>query len=432
MKNLLFIVFTLVFTLSCKKKGADWIQNIPIGEDAELIKELAEMTNPCNDPNNYIPDADNPKNTSLKIVKINVHVMQNSEGQGNLAGEWGRKYIKEIILSSNGDLLRNGKMKLPIGNNTPVIPARFAYELWPTTYIPGDDGIYYHQDDELYFNINRGKEKNIFKRDIFEKYGIQKDSVLNIFVQDVHLDSLESATFDPKSNGVAFPTWVKVANWYDAVRDTTYKNNRIQLPKKYVPPKLLNHEIGHVFNLRHAWRKDYCDDTPEHKNCWSQGPPPCDKVSNNIMDYNAHMNALTPCQLGRVHMSMLTNKKKRALLRKQWCDLNIHKNKVIKTDVTWNSCKTVQGHIIIEPGARLIIRCKTSMPNDSEILIKPGAELVLQGAHLYNDCEGQWLGIRVLKDGKRVGKVSYIGNLNQVEHCKYPISLEEGLDLSRS
>jgi len=424
MKKLLILVITLAFALSCKKKGNDWVQTIPIGDDMALIKELADMTNPCKDPVNYIPDGEIPKNTSLKIVKINVHVIQNAEGKGNLAGEWGKKYIRNVILTANGDLLGNNKMRLPLGNNTPVIPTRFAYELWPTTYIPGDDGIYYHQDEDLYYNINRGKEKNIFDRKIFDKYGIQKDSVLNIFVQDVHLDSLKSASFDPKSNGVAFPSWVKVANWYDAVRDTLYINNELHLPLKYVPAKLLNHEIGHVFNLRHAWRKDYCDDTPKHANCWSSGPPPCDQVSNNIMDYNANMSALTPCQLGRVHMSMMTNEKKRALLRKQWCDLNVYYNKVIKDDVTWNDCKTVQGHIIIEPGARLVIRCETSMPNNSEILVKPGGELVLQGAHLYNDCADQWLGIRALQEGKRVGKVSYIGNLNKVEHSIHPITLE--------
>ena len=423
MKNLLILVITLAFALSCKKKGDDWVQNIPIGENLALIQELAEMTNPCNDSQNYIPDVDYPKTTSLKIVKVNVHIMQNSEGKGNLAGEWGKKYVRDILSSANGDLISNNKMKLPLGNNIPVIPARFIYKLYPTTYIPGDDGIYYHQDDEFYYNINRGKEKNIFKKDIFEKYGIQKDSVLNIFVQDVHLDSLNSASFDPKSNGVAFSTWVKAANWYDAIRDTLYANNKIQLPLKYVPPKLLNHEIGHVFNLRHAWRNHQCDDTPEHKNCRSKGAPPCDYVSNNIMDYNAHMSAFTPCQIGRVHMSMMKNEKKRALLVKDWCELNVYKNAVIKDAITWNSCKTVQGHIIIESGARLVIRCKTSMPNDSEILIKPGGELVLQGAHLYNDCKGQWLGIRALQDGNRVGKVSYIGNLNQVEHSVHPISL---------
>jgi hypothetical protein len=424
MKNLLILVISLAFTFSCKKTGSVWVQTIPVGNNEALIAELADMTNPCNDSSNYIPDENNPSSTPLKRVKINVHVMQNAEGKGNLAGDWGKKYVEAIILSANGNLISNSKMRHPPGNNIPVIPARFVYKLWPTTYIPGDDGIYYHQDDELYFNINRGKEKNIFKREIFEKYGIQKDSVLNIFVQDVHLDSLNSSSFDPKYNGVAFSTWVKVANWYDAVRDTIYNNNVPSLPRKYVPPKLLNHEIGHVFNLRHAWRKDFCDDTPVHINCWSQGPPPCDYVSNNIMDYNSHMSALTPCQLGRVHMSMMTNEKKRALLIKDWCEVDELKNAVINKNTTWNDCKNIHGNIIIEPGARLVIRCKTAMPNRSKIVVKPGGELVLQGAHLYNDCGNEWLGIRSLKNGARLGKVSYIGNLNKVEHSKYPIALE--------
>ncbi len=429
--NQRYIVFLLLIscsvTFSCKKKSdSNWLNFIPIGEEIELIEELASMTNPCRDAENYIPDPDHPKHTSYKRVKVNFHIIRNAEGKGNLSEKVGRKYVQEVLISANEGLSENSKMRLPAGNDTEVLSARYKYELWPTSYIPNDDGIYFHNDDEHYFNINRGKKKNIFKRDVYEKYGIQKDSVLNVFVQDVHLDSIASKSFTARANGVAFSTWVKVALWHEALRDTVYQNGKAVVPGKYNPPKLLNHEIGHVFGLAHAWGRDNCEDTPEHPNCWAlTGVPPCHEISNNIMDYNAHMSALTPCQIGRVHKSILTNPIKRALVIKDWCKLNPYKNFNIKEEITWNSCKTVQGNIIIENGGRLVIRCKTSMPNGSEIVVHPQGELVLQGAHLYNDCDGQWNGIKVLSEGKVSGKVSYIGKATVIEHSKNNIQLEK-------
>ncbi len=426
MRKILLLVSIFAFFFACnKQKGDRWLSVIPVGDQPSLIQELAEMTNPCNNQENYIPDLDHMDHTSYKIIKVNVHIIQNAEGKGNLEGEWGKKYIRQVLQSAKDNLKKNQKMRLPVGNNTPNIPARITYQLWPTSYIPGDDGIYFHRDEEMYYNINRGKDKNIFDRKLFEKYGIQKDTVLNIFVQDVHLDSLKSKDFDPKSNGVAFGTWIKAANWYDSVRDTVYRDGKVHLPRKYMPPKLLNHEVGHVFSLAHAWRRDNCDDTPEHSNCWnSTGRPPCEVASNNIMDYNANASALSPCQLGRMHKSMLTNKTKRALLVKDWCELNTKLTINIEDDITWNSCKTIQGNIIVKNGARLIIRCMTSMPNNSEIVVHPGGELVLQGAHLYNDCDGKWNGIKVLQEGKEAGKVVYLGANNKIEHCKHPIEFE--------
>ena len=62
-------------------------------------------------------------------------------------------------------LIRNSKMRLPVGNNTPVIPEmRYQYLLTPHPDIPNDDGIYFHYDDELYAANNHGKDKNIFRK----------------------------------------------------------------------------------------------------------------------------------------------------------------------------------------------------------------------------------------------------------------------------
>ncbi len=425
-RNILAFCILVFLLSSCKEKvKAVWISEIPEGDNAELTAELAELTNPCYKSENYIPDLEHLDHTSLKRIKCNFHVIRNSKGERNFSEKEGVKFIKDMVLSANGSYFRNDKMKLPVGNDTPVITGRFGMDIWPTDYIPNDDGIYFHDDDEFYYVINRGPEKNIFKRDVFEKYGIQKDSVVNIFIQDLHIDSLNSTSYKPSSNGVAFATWIKAGLWYYSANKTSYdKNGKAVQPLYYRPAKQLCHEMGHVFGLAHAWGRDNCEDTPTHSNCWSdKGFGPCKVASNNIMDYNANMSALTPCQVGRVHMTALTRSNKRNLLIKDWCKLNDFKSINIKKDFIWNSCKTLQGNLTIHDGARLVMRCETSLANGATITVHPGGELVLQGARLYNDCEGQWEGIKVLHKGKQKGKVTYLGNANIIEDCKHEINI---------
>ena len=94
------------------------------------------MTNPCRKSENYVPDMDYLNHTSLKRIKVNFHVIRNSKGERNFTEEQGVKYIKDMVLSANGGVYTNYKMKLPVGNNTPVITGRYGYEIWPTDYIP--------------------------------------------------------------------------------------------------------------------------------------------------------------------------------------------------------------------------------------------------------------------------------------------------------
>ncbi len=426
LKKVLTFLLLAVLTSSCQNKlKSGYISSIPNGDNPLLVAELAELTRPCRDSENYIPDMDHLDHTSLKKIKVNFHVIRDRNGKGNFSEEIGRKFIKETILEVNKRIYKNAKMQLPVGNNTPVITGRYGLDLWPTTYIPGDDGIYFHNDDEYCYVINQGPDKNIFDRSVFEKYGIQKDSVVNVFLQDIHRDSIASKTYKPSTNGVAFSSWIKGGLWYYSIQDTVYKNGVATVPLKYRPSVQLHHEMGHVFGLAHAWRKDNCDDTPTHDNCFSsKGSGPCKVASNNVMDYNAKMGALTPCQIGRVHMTALTRPKKQKLLIKDWCELNDFKSITIEKDFIWNSCKTLQGNLTIKNGARLVMRCKTSLPKGATITVHPEGELVLQGAHLYNDCDDTWAGIKVLSKGKMSGKVTYLGKGNVIEDCKNQPSFE--------
>ncbi|MDG2417518.1 MAG: M43 family zinc metalloprotease, partial [Saprospiraceae bacterium] len=264
---------------------------------------------------------------------------------------------------------------------------------------------------------------NIYSKDVYKKYGIKKDSIMNIFLMGFHVDSVASKTYKMSSNGVAFGKWTKIASWYYFMDATKWETaEEIPFLDHWNSQRLLNHELGHCLGLRHSWgRNDGCDDTPAHSNCWNytQNGSDCDSlVSNNIMDYNAHAGAWTPCQIATVHYN-LSNKKYRvrSLLKKTWCHYDTSKTIRIQKgeDINWNSAKDLEGDIIIEDGGSLTIRCRVSIPPNGRIIVKSQAKLILDGATLENDCGKSWKGIEVWKSKKMKGEVVMINDAKITE-----------------
>jgi len=406
----IILILSLFIGNSCKSSKKEFVSTIKPMPLSQLTAPQTK-TSPCNERSNYIPDADHIDHTPVRKVKVNFHFMRDSKGQGNFDEETGVKSISEYIYSANGNLQKNAPMNLPEGNNTEVLPQLYQYVLTPDPSIPGDDGIYFHDDDDFYFILNKGRDKNNYSKAVFEKYGIQKGEVLNVFIQDNHLDSLKSSTYKQHMNGIAFGTWVKCSMWY---------SNYSSKSRKWLAPKQLNHEIGHVLGLLHTWRgRDGCDDTPPNPNCWGKnGRAECETPSNNVMDYNPNRNAWTPCQLGIVHHALTQNTRKRNLLVRTWCELKENKTIFINEKIEWNSCKDLEGHIVVEDGGELTIRCRVSLPQKAKITVAPTGKLILDGARLHNDCGDTWQGIEVWKKGGKKGAVVYTNDatIENVEH----------------
>ncbi len=363
----------------------------------------------CSNTASYIPDTIYPTHTPIKYLNINIHYIYPTNTNDKFSKEEGITFAQSLVMAANERLQNNVKMNLPIGNETPIIPVRIQYALDGSPDQPDDPGVYFHYDDSLAY-FNKKLNSNRFSQSIYEKYGIDKDNKLNIFILEHYSDSISSPTYKASGDGVGFGDFVKITNAYKLSRDTFYqKDGSYKLGEPWQLAGILNHEIGHSLSLQHTWRSnDGCDDTPQHPNCWEAGSYPCDIISNNVMDYNNCQCAYTPCQIGKIHYYL--SEIKPSFQVPYWCKYYPEHRIVITDSVQWKNHKRLISDVIIEANAQLTVSCTVSLPKEAKIVIKPGGKLILDQCLLTNECSDQWQGIEVQKKGKLKGEVIFIGN----------------------
>lgn len=409
-RNLLFWTLTILLLWGCSPSGRYYWYQPPPG-----TMEMRESS-PRHMSRSNLNAADTLTYFFLSHLphyelRVNVHVMQDEFGRHNFDQESGPPIIKQILADANLGLSHNQKMWLPKNNPTQVWPIGYQYVL--TSTAEDDDGIYFHRDrDSLFYLINRGNSSNLTDERVFKKYAVGQDSILNIFVMANHPDSAHSATYVRTDNGIAFQSWVKVVNWYENMRDTSWSEATFTLPKgPWYCKNLLNHEVGHVLGLRHAWsNSDGCEDTPAHDNCWNfTSTGPCQElVSNNVMDYNTYQSAWTPCQIERIH-HQFTNAHSlvRQLIRPYWHTLDTNYNITITDSMVWARPVDLAGHLILSPDATLVLRQTLNMPSLGEIQLMPGARLIIdQGGQIIHDGVGKWKGIKLMEKKRTAGTVT--------------------------
>ncbi|HFA47643.1 MAG TPA: hypothetical protein ENJ95_01340 [Bacteroidetes bacterium] len=149
---------------------------------------------------------------------------------------------------------------------------------------------------------------------------------------------------------------------------------------------------GGNFHIQNNNFGDDCDDTP-------------DISDENLMDCTGGKCNLTECQLGRAHhylanlnpgflrfpdgMGGFTSEGNCALT-----DPDI----IIKNeeDIVWNGLRSLRSNIIVQSGGRLTINCDLGMPENARITVESGGQLIVDGARIYNNCDGDfWEGIIV-------------------------------------
>lgn len=363
----------------------------------------------CRVYESYTPDTLHLDHVPLKYVKVNVHFMNSADSTRNFNGREGVDYARGILDAAMYDIETNDKLYLPYGNDLPALPPRYRYVLTPRPDDPDDDGIYFHYDDELYYYVVMGQNRNRSSRAVVEKYGVQLDTVLNIFFLPHHPDSVASTTYDPYRCGIALGQAIKIAGGYENSKQ--FWDIR----------QVLNHEIAHIYGLTHTWAyNDGCDDTPKNPRCWNRtDTPPCDTAaSNNLMDYNAYQNAWSPCQIGKIHYYMANETgRARKFLVPNWCELHDDRHIVIRDSIHWQGAKDLEGNLTVAAGGSLRISCRTSIPRGGKITVQAGGKLILDNCRLHNACGDDWEGIEIQKTAEQEGQVVVIGQ-PIVENCR--------------
>lgn len=367
--------------------------------DSQLEKHFGKS--PCNDYQNYIPDTLHPDWQPMRFVRINTQIMRRSAGTLNFPEAEGIEYVNNMIYCANQRLLHNTKMFLPVGNHTPALPVGFQYELTPDPSTNNSTGIYFNDNDTLSFLSKSGKSRNVESPAAYNRYGLMKEKVINVFLYEHPEDSLKSKTYKPSSDGIGTGPWAKVIGSYYLNHKANVFGNDTVIFGAWFVAGLFNHELGHCLGLAHSWPgSDGCDDTPPNPNCWGCSDDCKNQCSNNVMDYNTFQNAYSPCQVGKIQMNFsLPGSYQRKFLSPVHCEYHPESTIVITNDdsVVWSGYKDLWGDILILQNATLVLRCDVSLPAGAKVTLKKGAKLIFAGGTFYNSCGEQWQGIEIQK-----------------------------------
>lgn len=278
--------------------------------------------------------------SDIKIVRINYHFMLKSIGTENFTeindnngnnNFTGYDYARTITDWMNGWNSSNEQMRLPPGNNTPVISKNIRYVI---------DAVYFRRSDatSTLYSIDYGLN------------GQDKANVVNVFIVTGGGTTASGYAglgdvLDPNSKN-KFTSNQGIYGHYIA-QVALYNAGSIPWINYHPEGCHLNHEIMHNFGLSHTVQlnnappcptncigafqnqlvsgtytpgspadpncDDGCNDTPtawdiaQYYNC--QYHPACNGgpndawCSNNVMDYSLD-NALSPCQIGIIHSSL--------------------------------------------------------------------------------------------------------------------------------
>ncbi|MBY5957305.1 hypothetical protein KUV50_04095 [Membranicola marinus] len=378
------VVAIWILYILCNACSWKTVHNFHRVENANEIVLRSHGDRSCVGSENYIPWERHSPIAPKRTIRVIFHFMNSKDGQKNLQGDKAVQFAHDLLASANHDLRNNQPMRLPLHNTTPVLDPLFQYEL--ENKADGTPGIYEHYDDEFYYLVKKGPYKNNYDRSVIDRFGIDLDSILNIFVQVPPPDTMMVDNYGGLKTGVALRNAIRISGpLLTDARVWSYAG-------------MFNHEVGHILGLGHSWVRDQCEDTPEHTNCWNftNDGSACDSlVSNNIMDSNAEQDAFTPCQIGIIQRSLSEqNRPTRYIQSKDFCYRQFAEPLRIIDTVVWCRETDVVSDVIIDKNSVLVISDRVSMPAGSALFIRLGGQLIIKKeGKLENACGMAWKGV---------------------------------------
>ena len=240
------------------------------------------------------------------------------------------------------------------------------------------DGIGYTEDEK--WNVEH----------IFIKGGTAPDQQVGGLTYEIHPNGAQN----PFINGVGHHGYIRAGGWY-----SQYYNNGVG-SNGWVAANFV-HELCHAWGLPHNFYPGGCDACSDNDGVGQ--PCPSVNTTNNYMDgsptgWTNPSPGLSQCQMGIMHYYLDGNDPSHTIYRvlvPDHCVSQTDQTVTITGDRTWLDSRRLKGDLIIEPGASLTIKCRVHMPEDGNVIVKPGGRLIIDEGLFTNLCDESWSGIQV-------------------------------------
>ncbi len=353
----------------------------------------------------YIPNNYNNAASIPKIVKLRFVIADPGLGVGYNFSKNDKAVFEKIVENLNG---------LFSATQAPTKPHR---DICGDCHIP-DIGIRFQLAGVGYYNTSPFLP---FKEPDQSAEMIGADSVLHIFC----------AYFPPDKNGYAGITNPKGKSSIRAFDfNSVYQNDYITVRNIYQRYQdndlwgasvMIMHELFHEYSMNHLWSSSECSNQLDYltdifgpydsKSCPQKGDwANCDPSSlgyenltcdNNVMAIRGY-NYTSPMQIGIIHRESFMGRMRHYTFpilppsKRPW---------VIDDNQAWDFPMRMYQDIIVERGVTFTVKCTIEMPPQSRIILKPGAQLIVDGGLIkpyYSNYS--WGGVEVVPLSKRLQK----------------------------
>ncbi len=355
-------------------------------------------------------------NTPVITIKVNLHIIQDQDGENNFCEEnedhmiYLNSLFREDWSKSVNGLMKNIPNLIWQGDTL------LEYHIEDSRIRFSVENKYFHQDDGGLAEKNSHWD---YRNYFLENFSVNPETEINIFLSPTHpTENSSIGGYGPPGGSSTNPPYLGTVTLYNIYQN--FINNPLdQYPyggSPWAVNPLIVHEFGHVFGLHHTNLENrsylrFYPELPWPEEFYWCSPSSDSYCSNNVMGGSNSKRYLSPLQIGHIHRIFASNPARIRYLKS--CEYNPDKDIVIESGegidpkndepigpnvVEWNSPKVVSGNITIEEDAVLIVRCLLSMPNNGKIIVKPGGRLEIDGGIITNSCGENWSGVFVEGD----------------------------------